>query len=107
MYHFAIVALLGLVVLAVTDVLKELVPTRGAVNALANVVLGVAVALILDYSVFGGFGITVREPWMGTLGTGLMIGSLATLWRALFGYLTPGEDRTATDRQRRRPQVAA
>src|SRR5437764_11462993 len=87
MYNFAVVALLGLAAMAVIDFVEELVPGVARVHRFATFALGVVVAVALNYSMFTGFHVAVRETWMGTWGTGLVIGSLGTAWRALFGYL--------------------
>lgn len=107
MYHFAIVALLGLATLKVADVLEEFVPALTRISALLRLGLGVGVAVLIDYSVFAGYGIGVRETWMGTWGTGLMIGSLSTVWRAVFGFLGAGEGEGTEARRLGRPRVAA
>jgi len=91
MYHFAVVALLGLAVLKVADLLEDFVPGLARMNALLTYVLAVAAAVALDYSVFRGFHIAVREAWMGSWFTGFIIGSLATVWRVIFGYLGSSE----------------
>jgi hypothetical protein len=87
MYHFAIVALLGLATLKVVDLLEELVPALDRFNTLLRLAVGVAIAVVADYSLFTGFGVSFRENWMETWGTGLVIGSMATVWRAGLGWL--------------------
>ncbi len=87
MYTFAVVTLFGLVALKVTDLLVDLVPGLDRARTLLTFTLAVVIAVALDYSIFLGFGITVREAWMGTVGTGLVIGSLAGAWAALLGWV--------------------
>ncbi len=77
MYEFAAVALLGLATLKVADLLSELVPGIAKVRTLTTFALAVAAVLTLDYSIFSGFGITIREDVIGTVVTGLIVGSLA------------------------------
>ena len=91
MYHFAVVALLGLAVLKVADLLEDFVPGLARMHALLTYVLAVATAVALDYSLFKGFHISVRDAWMGSWFTGFIIGSLATVWRVIFGYLGSSE----------------
>ena len=91
MYHFAVVALLGLAVLKIADLLEGFLPGLARMNALLTYVLAVAAAVALDYSVFRGFHIPVRDAWMGSWFTGFIIGSLATVWRVIFGYLGSSE----------------
>ena len=58
-------------------------------------------------SMFKGFHIDVRDAWMGPWFTGFVIGSLATAWRVLFGYLGSSEGKSAEERHPQRPRVAA
>lgn len=87
MYEFAVVTLFGLVALKVTDLLVDLMPGLDRIRTLLTFTLAIVVAVALDYSLFTGFGISVREAWMGTVGTGLVIGSLASAWAAVLGWL--------------------
>ncbi len=109
MHHFAVVALLGLVVLKAIDVITDMAPGTGRLRSLLTFALGVTVALVLDYSLFSAYAVTVRETWMGTVATGLVIGSLSTAWQAVLGWLSPlygagdGTDRRTSGR----PRVAA
>jgi hypothetical protein len=106
MYEFAVVALLGLATYKLADLLAELVPGVGKVRTLATFAIALVGIFALDYSVFEGFGITVREPWLGIVMTGLIVGSLAAAWQALLGFLGSGE--TGAERPRReRPRIAA
>ncbi|MEA2844353.1 MAG: hypothetical protein QOJ69_2024 [Actinomycetota bacterium] len=108
MYHFAVVALLGLAILKIADVLVDLVPSLGKTRTLLTFVLAIATTVVLDYSLFAGFGIGLREAWMGTVATGLVAGSLATAWSAVFAWLGVTEDRTTEDtRSTRRHRIAA
>jgi hypothetical protein len=107
MYEFAVVTLFGLVALKVTDLLVELAPGLDRIRTLLTFALAVVVAVALDYSLFRGFGITVREAWMGTVGTGLVIGSLAGAWASVLGWLgttsVAGHRPVASER----PRIAA
>jgi hypothetical protein len=107
MYEFAVVALLGLATYKVVDLLTELVPSLTKVRSLATFVLAVLAVVALDYSVFAGFGITVREQWIGTVVTGLIVGSLAAAWQALLGWLGTHEVATGERRHTDRPRIAA
>ena len=79
MYHFAVAALLALATLKVVDLLEGLMPAVSRGRSLLTFALAVGAAVALDFSVFAGYHIAVRETWMGTWGTGLIIGSLATV----------------------------
>jgi len=107
MYHLAIVTLTGLAILKVADLLDELVPGLARVRTLLIFTLGVTVAVGLDYSMFDGFGIAVREQWMGTWSTGLIIGSMATVWKVAFGYLGAAEGTPSKPGRSERPRIAA
>jgi hypothetical protein len=107
MYEFAVVTLLGLVALKVTDLVVEVVPGLDRIRTLLTFTLAVVVTVALDFSLFRGFGISVREAWMGTVGTGLVIGSLAAAWAAVLGWL--GTTSIAANRPvaSERPRIAA
>lgn len=107
MYEFAVVALLGLATFKVVDLLVELVPSIGKARSLTTFVLAVIAAVALDYSIFTGFGVTVREHWLGTVVTGLIVGSLAAAWQALLGWLGTTELTTGERRHSDRPRIAA
>jgi hypothetical protein len=107
MYDFAIVALLGLATLKVTDLIEELVPALARFSAFLRLAIGVAAAVAIDYSLFTAFGVSVREHWLGTWATGLMIGSLATVWRVAMGWLGASDSGTAEPGRHGRPRMAA
>jgi hypothetical protein len=95
MYDFAIVALLALATLKLVDFLSDAVPQLRNMRSLLTFVLAVGGAVLLDYSVFRGFGIEIRNDTVGTWITGLVVAGMTVPWRALFGYLT--HDRAAAD----------
>ena len=107
MYHFAVVALLGLATLKVVDLIEEHVPVLRRIHTLLTFALAVAAVEALDYSLFRGFDIAVRERWMGPAATGLMVGAITTAWRALFAWLGVSEGSTSDDRRSGRPRMAA
>ena len=107
MYEFAVVTLLGLVALKVTDLVIENVPTFDRIRTLFTFALGIVMTLALDYSVFEGFGVTVREAWMGTVGTGLVVGSLAAAWSALLGWFGTTSIGDTNRSRNERPRIAA
>lgn len=80
MHEFAIVVLLGMGTFKLIDMVTEYV-NLSRVHSLLTLVLGVAVAWALDFSLFGQWGIAVRSDVLGYVGTGLMI--------AAAGYATP------------------
>lgn len=107
MYEFAVVALFGLVALKVTDVLVDLVPGLDRIRTLFTFVLAVVFAVALDYSLFAGYGIAVRQAWMGTVGTGLVIGSLASAWASVLGWLGTTSATGHRPATQERPRIAA
>ena len=107
MYDFAVVALLGLAVFKLVDLLESVVPPLRRMHALVALGLGVVAALVLDYSVFRGFGITLRNDTLGIWATGLMIGGMGTVWRAALAWIGWSEDETFEHRPARRPHIAA
>ena len=107
MYDFALVALLGLATLKITDLLTELVPALARFSAFLRLAIGIVAAVAIDYSLFTAFGVSVREHWLGTWSTGLMIGSLATVWRVALGWLGATDSGAAEPGHRGRPRMAA
>jgi len=107
MYHFAVVVLLGLVALKVTDLLVELVPGLDRLRTLVLFTFAVILAAALDYSLLEGFGIPVRDSWMGIGVTGLVIGSLGAAWQATLGWLGVTDGETPGSRRPGRPRIAA
>lgn len=89
MYHFAIVALLGLALWKVTGMILGFVgrEMEGHLKAFVTLALGVLGTYAIDYSIFDGWGITVREDWMGPVFTGLAVGGMAYCWHHTLGYL--------------------
>src|SRR5207302_2075810 len=106
MYQFAIVALLGLAVLKVADLVEDYVPGLARIHALLTFALAIAATVALDYSLFRGFHVPVRDAWMGSWFTGFIVGSMATAWRAVLGWLGFSEAPRLPQRQDR-PRVAA
>jgi hypothetical protein len=107
MYHFAVVALLALATLKVVDLLEGLLPAVSRWRNLLTFALAIAAAVAIDYSVFAGYDIPVRETWMGTWGTGLIIGSLAAAWQALFAFLGSPSREVPVEHRDTRARVAA
>jgi hypothetical protein len=94
MHDFAVVALLALAVLKTVDFITDqfgLTKWRSLLSFLG----GVGVAWMLDYSVFAGWGIPVRDADVGTIVTGFVITGCTVPWRAMFSWLT--HDRATMD----------
>lgn len=107
MYHFAVIALLGLATLKLVDLLGEFVPALSKYTTFLRLAIGVVAAVAIDYSVFDGFGIDVRERAYGVWATGITIGSMATAWHAAFSWLGETEDGTTEHKEHGRPRMAA
>ncbi|MHB8670459.1 MAG: hypothetical protein ACYDAD_07875 [Acidimicrobiales bacterium] len=107
MYQFAVVALLALAAFKIADLLEELVPALARFHTLLVLVIAVAGTSYIDYSLFRGFHIGLRESWMGPFFTGLMVGAMVTVWHTLLGWLGAEEHHAPREHQPRRPQMAA
>jgi hypothetical protein len=89
MYHFAIVALLGLACWKFVGMLIGFIKTDldASVRAFLTLGIGVVMTELLDYSVFAGWGVTFRDSWMGPAFTGLVVGSMAYVWHYSLGVV--------------------
>ncbi len=101
MYHFAVVALFGLAILKLADLLVELVPSLGKTRTILTFALAIAAMVAVDYSLFAGFGVELRESWMGTVATGAIVGALAGAWSTVLGWLGSGRTEVTERRPRR------
>ena len=87
MYDFAVVALLALAVVKTVDFLSDQF-NLPKFRSVLTFIGGLGVAWLLDYSVFAGWGIPVRDADAGVIMTGFMIAGATVPWRAMFGWLT-------------------
>ncbi|MFZ6005934.1 MAG: hypothetical protein ACOYXM_18590 [Actinomycetota bacterium] len=88
MYHFAIVALLALGTLKLVDFVVDNVSGLERFRSLFTFIVAIAAIWSLDYSLFDGFGIGVRERDTGMWITGFLVAGMTVPWRALFAYVT-------------------
>ena len=95
MYHFAIVALLALATLKLVDFIADNVSGLERMRSLMTFAGAIGAVWLLDYSMFDGFGVDVRNDATGVWITGFIVAGLTVPWRALFGYLT--HDRATVD----------
>jgi len=107
MYQFTAVALLGLVALKVTGLVEELVPGIARFRNLFMFAMSVGAVIALDYSLFAGFGIALREAWMGPLVTGLIVASAASAWQSVLAYLGSVRAERSYTNPAERPRIAA
>jgi hypothetical protein len=107
-YDFAVIVLLGLALFKLVDVLEDIAPQLTKFHSLVMVAIAVAAAFAVDYSMFARFGIELREAWMGTAATGLVVAGTTSAWRALFHWLGSSEgDEPEVRHPLSRPRIAA
>lgn len=107
MHDFVITIFLGLAVFKIVDVLEDLAPDLTKFHSLLTVIFAVGGMFALDYSLFAGYDIGLREAWMGTAVTGLMVAGSTSIWRAAFRWLGSSEGEEPEVRHLHRPHVAA
>jgi hypothetical protein len=95
MYHPAIVALMALAVLNLVDFACDNIPWIDRLRLLVVFVAAVGGMWILDYSLFDGFDVAVRNHAVGVSMTGFIVAGLTVAWRAAFRWLT--HDRAQAD----------
>jgi len=107
MHDFAIVALLGLAVYKTGEFLFGLLGVDDdRVTLLGNLALGIITTEILDYSVFGAWGIGVRAAWMGPVFTGLMVGGMSYVWPGVVALVSHYTRSGSGDIEHRTPRAA-
>ena len=107
MYDFAIIALMGLAIFKVVDLLEDFVPRLASYHLLTTLALGVIAAVGIDYSVFSQYGIELRDADLGVWMTGLMMAGTTSIWRAGFHWLGTSEGEEPEVRHQQRPHIAA
>ena len=107
MYDFAIVALLALATLKLVDFVTNAVPQLRSARSFATFVIGVGGAVLLDYSLFRGFGIDIRNDTLGTWVTGFVVAGMTVPWRAAFVFLTHNRARADETLGEHTPTVRA
>lgn len=95
MYDFAIVALLALATLKIVDFLCGNIAPIDRFRSLLTFVVGVGAVVWLDYSLFTGWAVDVRDSDLGVWVTGFVVSGLTVPWRAAFRWLT--HDRATGD----------
>ena len=106
MYTFAVTLLLGLALFKLVDVLEDLVPDTTKLHGLVTSALAVAGVFAIDYSLFEGWDIALRETWMGTFLTGLVVAGATSVWRAAFHWLGSSEGEEPSVRHQHRGPVS-
>ncbi|HEX9712182.1 MAG TPA: hypothetical protein VGB52_06470 [Actinomycetota bacterium] len=89
MYDFAIVALLGLAAWKVVGMVLGLfnLDLTSSIRAVLTLGIGVVATLLLDYSVFAAWDISIRNADTGVVITGLMVGAMAYVWHHAVGLI--------------------
>jgi hypothetical protein len=108
MYTIAVLALLGLALFKLVDLIEDFAPGLTRLHTLVTIVLGLVFSVGFDYSMTEGFNVTFRQAWMGTWVTGLVIAGSTSLWRALFHWLgsTEGDAPELRHPLQRHPRAA-
>ncbi|MEY2566422.1 MAG: hypothetical protein QOE35_951 [Actinomycetota bacterium] len=91
MHDFLITILLGLALFKIVDLLEEVMPGVTRLHSVVTLVLALAGVWFLDYSMFKGFDIALRNADMGVWVTGLFVAGATSVWRAMFHWLGSSE----------------
>lgn len=106
-YHFAIVALLALATYKTVEFVLGLIKMddNSTIKTFVALGTGILATELLDYSVFAGWGISIREAWMGPFFTGLMVGALTYVWPSAVDSVVGLTHRGSSDAESR-PRAA-
>jgi hypothetical protein len=100
MYDFAVVALLALATLKVVDFVAEhLGDVVERFRSLLTFVVGIGAVVWLDFSVFAGWNIDIRNKNLGVWLTGAIVVGGTVAWKAILGWLagvTPSSEESAS-----------
>lgn len=88
MYHFAIITLMALALVKVVDFLVDQMSGMQRMRSALTFVGAVGTMVLIDYSLFESWGITIDNDWLGAWLTGFMVAGLTVVWRGAFSYLT-------------------
>lgn len=88
MYEFAVVALLALASLKVVDFVCDNLEMLERFRSLLTYVAGIGAVLWLDFSLFAGWDIDIRNSDIGVWLTGFIVVGATVPWRAAFRWLT-------------------
>jgi hypothetical protein len=95
MYAFALVALLALGTLKLVDFITDAVEPLRPLRSLLTFVIAIVAVLVLDFSLFKSWGVSINNDAVGTWVTGFIVAGMTVPWRAMFAYLT--HDRATSD----------
>ncbi len=88
MYTFAVIALLALATVKLVDFVADNIGGLSRFRSLLTFVAAIGAVWALDYSLFDGFAIDIRDRDLGVWITGFVVAGLTVPWRALFAWLT-------------------
>ncbi len=88
MYEFATIALLGLAVCKLVDLVGNLGHLSRATTITLAILMGVGLTWLLDYNVYAGWSQAFRKGWMGTVATGFTIAAVAAVWHEILNVLS-------------------
>ena len=107
MYTFAVILLLGLALFKIVDTFEDLAPGTAKLHGLLTLGIAVIGAFAIDFSLFDGWGVALRENWMGTFLTGAAVAGTTSVWRAAFHWLGSSEGEEPEVRHMHRSSVRA
>jgi len=107
MYTFAVTLLLGLALFKIVDTFEDLAPGTVKLHGLLTLVIAILGAFAIDYSMFDGWGVALRQDWMGTFLTGAAVAGSTSVWRAAFHWLGSSEGEEPEVRHTHRSPVRA
>lgn len=84
-FAFAMMALLGLAVLAVTAIASRYLSVSAEIRAFVLAALGVGAAWLIGLDLFSVLAVATRDSAIGVTMTGLMIGGAAYFWQEILG----------------------
>jgi protein-S-isoprenylcysteine O-methyltransferase Ste14 len=99
MHDFLTVAFVGLAIFAVANFLEDLVPMLRRYHGFVMIALGVGAAYWMDYSMFRGWEITLRNDDTGLILTGLALAGTTSVWRGLHHWLGASEGEEPEERK--------
>ncbi|WP_020660056.1 hypothetical protein [Amycolatopsis benzoatilytica] len=83
---FGMLVVLGLGIVAVSAIAARWLTLARELWAAAFVVLGIAVAWIVNFDLFAEWGLAVRSPALGIVFTGVAVAGAAYFWREILLY---------------------
>lgn len=107
MHDFLITILLGLALFKVVDLLEEVMPGVTRLHSVVTLALALVGVWFLDYSMFAGYDIALRDADMGVWVTGLFVAGATSIWRAVFHYLGSAEGEEPEVRHTAKPRSMA